>query len=218
VKGDPNASLAGNGMALVRARAMAIRVQEALERLYRLDRTASIEDFVCGAEEGERESLLLREGQGGDIEISVRLPQLRGDGDDLELDTLCQIIEGVSHFVYVAERARTGRSTTQLELELQAEVDKWVVIAQASRSFDASRSARLRARLYEDIVFMHDADDDRERELAERYRIANDTAHGFVRRLEREYLGRARFGELHAELWRFFHIGQEGKLRLGRAA
>jgi hypothetical protein len=218
VKGDPNASLAGNGMALVRARAMAVRVQEALERLYRLDRTASIEDFVCGADAGERESLLLREGHGGDIEISVRLPQLPGDRDDLELDTLCQIIEGVSHFVYVAERARTGRSTTQLELELQAEVDKWVVIAESTRSFDASRSARLRARLYEDIVFVHDANDDGERELAERYRIANDTAHGFVRRLEREYLGRARFGELHAELWRFFHIGQEGKLRLGRAA
>ncbi len=205
-------------MALVRARALAVRVQEALERLYRLDRMVNVEDFVCGADAGEREALLLREGQDGDLEVSVRLPQLSEAGGDVDLDTLCQIIEGVSHFVYVVERARVGRGATQLELELQAEVDKWVVIAASMRSFDTSRSARLRARLYEDFVFVHDADNRAERELAERYRVANDAAHGFVRRLEREYIGPARFGELRAELWRFFHIGQEGKLRLGRAA
>jgi hypothetical protein len=136
----------------------------------------------------------------------------------MNLDTLCQIIEGVSHFVYVVERARTGRAATQLELELQAEVDKWVVIAASMRPFDASRSAQLRARLYEDFVFVHDVAGGAEPEVAERYRVANDAAHGFVRRLEREYVGRARFGDLRAELCRFFHIGQEGKLRLGRAA
>ena len=85
-------------------------------------------------------------------------------------------------------------------------------------SFDARRSATLRARLYEDFVFLHDETSEAGRELAERYRVANDVAHRFVRRLERDYIGHARFGELHAELWRFFHIGQEGKLRLGRAA
>jgi hypothetical protein len=218
VKGGPSSNLAGNGVALVRARALAARVQEALERLYCLDRGANIEDFVCGADAGEREALLLREAEDGDLEISVRLPELSGVDGALELDTLCQVIEGVSHFVYVVERARTGRAATQLELELQAEVDKWVVIAASMQSFDARRSARLRERLYEDFVFVHDAEDGTEREVAERYRVANDAAHAFVRRLEREYVGHARFGELRAELWRFFHIGQEGKLRLGRAA
>jgi hypothetical protein len=202
--------------ALGRACSLAARVQEALERLYRLDHVVSVEDFVRGADSGEREALLLREDSEGDLEVSVRLPQL--PHAELELDTLCQIIEGVSHFVYVVERARVGRAATQLEMELQAEVDKWVVLAASMRSFDARRSATLRARLYEDIVFVHDESSEASRELAERYRVANDTAHRFVRRLEREFVGHARFGELHAELWRFFHIGQEGKLRLGRAA
>jgi hypothetical protein len=204
-------------MALVRARALAIRVQEALERLYGLDRTANVEDFVCSAAAGEREALLLREGEDGDLEVSVRLPRLSEARGDIGLDTLCQIIEGVSHFVYVVERARVGRGTTQLELELQAEVDKWVVLAASMRPFDKRDSARLRAQLYEGCAFVHDADNGAEREFAERYRLANTAAHGFVRRLEREYLGPTRLGELRAELCNFFHIGQEGKLRLGRA-
>jgi hypothetical protein len=205
-------SLEGNGVALVRERALAAKVQGALERVYRLDRVADVGDFVAGAGEGGRESLLLREGDDGSLEVSLLLPILEAESD---LDTLCQIIEGVSHFVYVVERASRNREATQLELELQAEVDKWVVLAAAMRErFDEHRSAALRSRLYERVGYDHDATT----ETGERYRLANDAAHRFVRRLEREYVGRARFGEMRAELLRFFHLGQEEKLRLGRAA
>jgi hypothetical protein len=48
--------------------------------------------------------------------------------------------------------------------------------------------------------------------------VANDAAHRFVRRLERDYVGQARFGEMRIELRRFFRVGQEDKLRLGRVA
>jgi hypothetical protein len=205
-------ALAGNGVSLVRERALALRVQRGLERLYRLIPTADIGDFVRGADMGERETVLVREAEGGELEISIALPAL--GGVDGQLDTICQLIEGVSHFVYLAERARLGRAATQLELELQAEVDKWVVIAASIRPFDAGRSASLRARLYEHVAFVHGA----ESELGERYRLANAAAHGFVRRLEREFVRGARFSELQGELCRFFHVGQEEKLRLGRAA
>jgi hypothetical protein len=204
-------ALAGNGVSLVRERALALRVQRGLERLYRLVPTADVGDFVRGADAGERETLFVREADGGDLEISIALPSL---GVEAELDTLCQLIEGVSHFVYLAERARVGRAATQLELELQAEVDKWVVIAASIRPFDASRSASLREHLYEHVAFLDRA----ESETGQRYRLANAAAHGFVRRLEREFVASARFRDLQAELWRFFHVGQEEKLRLGRAA
>jgi hypothetical protein len=213
VTGEQN--LAGNGVALVRARALAARVQAGLERLYHLDRVVDVEDHILGVAPDRREALLLREATDGTLEIGVWLPELEGAGG---LDAHCQIIEGVSHFVYVVERARTGRAATQLELELQAEVDKWVVLAASIHAFDARRSARLRARLFEDFVFLHDETSETGRELAERYRVANDVAHRFVRRLERDYVQRSRFAELRAQLRLFFHIGQEGKLRLGRAA
>jgi hypothetical protein len=211
VNGDER-RLEGNGAGLVRERALAAKVQAALERLYRLDRVVDVGDFVQGGCEGEREALFVREADDGALEVSLRLPALEGSAG---LDVLCQIIEGVSHFVYVVERARVQREATQLELELQAEVDKWVVLAASMReTFDEAQSAALRARLYEGVAYEHDAGS----EIGERYRLANDAAHRFVRRLEREYVGRARFGEMRGELYRFFHVGQEEKLRLGRAA
>jgi hypothetical protein len=203
--------LAGNGVALVRERAMAERVQEALERVYLLDRVADVGDYVDGTSEGTREALIVRAADDGAIEMSLRLPQIESD---THLDAFCQIIEGVSHFVYVVDRASAGRGTTQLEMELQAEVDKWVVLAASMRPFDVDQSARLRQRLYERVTFAHEATT----ELGERYRIANDAAHRFVRRLEREYVGPARFHEMRAALRRFYRVGQEEKLRLGRAA
>jgi hypothetical protein len=206
---DPR-RLAGNGVELFRERALAKRVQGGLERVYRLDRIADVGDFLHEAEAGGREVLLMREAEDGGLEMRLHLPQL--EEGIANLDALCQIIEGVSHFVYVVERARTQRETTQLELELQAEVDKWVVLGASMRAFDAGSSAALRARLYERVVFEHDG------ELGERYRVANDVANRFVRRLEREYVGRERYRELRTELRRFFQVGQEEKLRLGRAA
>ena len=196
--------LDGNGAGLVREIALATRVQHALERLYRLERAADVDDFVTPAEHGEREALFVRESDDGVLEMQLRLPPLAGG-----LDPICQIIEGVSHFVYLADRAARGREATQLELELQAEVDKYVVLAASVAGFDEVASRRLRARLYDDVSFEHDADT----ELGERYRIANDYARRFTARLEREYLSRARFAELHAELRRFFHLGQGAKLR-----
>jgi len=216
VKRGGASRLEGNGVELLRERNLAARVQGALERLYRLDRVADVGDFLQSAQAGEREALLVREAQDGSIEVSLRLPALEGPWreDGGGLDALCQIIEGVSHFVYVVERARMGREATQLELELQAEVDKWVVLGASMAAFDVGRSATLRSRLYEGVAFADAA----ETELGARYRVANDAAHHFVRRLEQDYLRRSRFGELRAELRRFFHVGQEEKLRLGRAA
>jgi hypothetical protein len=220
--------LAGNGVELVRLAerqrdglpvssntgresTLAARVQAGLERIYQLDRIADVLDYVRSTDEGQREALLVRQGDDGAVEVSLRLPLLEGQGS---LDAVCQIIEGVSHFVYVVERARVDREATQLELELQAEVDKWVVFAASMGAFDTARSAALRARLFEGVTFAHDEDS----EAGERYRIANDVAHRFVRRLERRYVEHGRFGEMRAELRRFFHVGQEEKLRLGRAA
>jgi hypothetical protein len=206
-----SARLAGNGVALVRERALAASMQAALERAYLLDRVADVRDYVRETDEGGREALLLREAADGALEVSLRLPELPSDSS---LDGLCQIIEGVSHFVYVVERARAGRSTTQLELEVQAEVDKWLLLAASMDRFDVERSTTLRSRLYERVTFASERASDE----GERYRVANDVAHAFVRRLERGYVRRARFVEMRAEMRRFFHVGQEEKLRIALAA
>ena len=204
-------ALEGNGVELVREIALASRIQRGLERLYRLDRAADVDAFVTHADEGEREALFVRESEDG-LELLLRLPRLVERTVDVHgagLDPLCQIIEGVSHFVYLAHRASHGREATQLELELQAEVDKYVILASSLSDFDERTSRRLRERLYEDIAYVHDAGT----EEGDRYRIANGCARRFTGRLERDYVTRARFGELQGALRRFFHMGQGEKLR-----
>jgi len=205
--------LAGNGVMLVRERALAARVQGGLERLYQLDRVVEVHDFVEPAREGEREALLVREGDDGTLELRLQLPQL-GDTKDVRLDVLCQIIEGVSHFVYVANRAAEGREATQLEMEMQAEVDKYVVLASSLGASTVEASARLRERLFERVRYTHDAAS----ELGERYRVANDVAHGFVRKLEGRFVAARNWPALRGELRHFFRMGQAEKVRLGRAA
>ena len=204
-------ALEGNGAGLVREIALAGRIQRGLETLYRLDRAADVDAFVTPAGEGERETLFVRESEEG-LELLLRLPQLAQRTVDVEgagLDPLCQIIEGVSHFVYLADRASRNREATQLEMELQAEVDKYVILASSLRDFDENTSRRLRERLYENIAYVHDA----HTEEGERYRVANASARRFTHRLERDYVTRARYRELQGALRSFFHMGQGEKLR-----
>ncbi len=204
-------ALEGNGAGLVREIALANRIQRGLESLYRLDPAADVDAFVTHAGEGQRETLFVRESDDG-LELLLRLPRLADrtvDVDSAGLDPLCQIIEGVSHFVYLADRASQEREATQLEIELQAEVDKYVILASSLRDFDQKMSCRLRERLYEGVDYIHAA----ETEQGERYRVANGCARRFTRRLERDYVVRGRFGALQGELRRFFHMGQGEKLR-----
>ncbi len=152
---DSASSGEGMAAAFVRERALAVRVQSGLERVYQLERVVDVGDFVSGAGRGEREALLLRETRGGargqpassvisngDAEPRRALPDHRG-GEPLRL----------------RRRAGPRRSVArrQLELELQAEVDKWVVLAASMLLFDADCSARLRARLYERVAYEHRA-------------------------------------------------------------
>jgi len=205
--------LEGNGARLVRERALATAIQGGLERLYQLERVADVDAFVSPAASGEREALMVRMAEDGAIEMSLHLPTLgRPDFDvlvDADLDPLCQIIEGVSHFVYLAARATLDRGTTQLELEVQAEVDKYVVLVAALGALDEPKSKQLRGRLYDEVTFT----DARDTEVGHRYRTANRAAARYVERLERAYVRPRRLGDLQRELRRFYRMGQEGKLR-----
>lgn len=195
--------LEGRGAGLVRELALASRVQRSLERLYQLGEGACVSGFAAVGDEGEREALFVREEEGA-VELHLRLPQL---GD---LDSLVQIVEGASHFVYLVDRATTGRETTQLELELQAEVDKWVVLASSLERLDERASAALRARLYDHVDFAHRSGT----EEGERYRVANERANRWVRRLEQRYVRRGHLAEMRGALRRFFRSGQAEKLSL----
>lgn len=191
------------------------RIQARLSGYYGIDDAPVVDDFIEPAD-GGRETLYVRE-EGGDLEVLLRLPRAAlAESRRTRFDDLCQVIEGVSHFVYLAERARRELPATHLELELQAEVDKYVILSRAAGSgrFDPARAARVRARLFDRVRFLHPA----HTETGARYRMANDLAARFAGALEARFARAGRHDRMRAELRRFYGAGQAEKIELARAA
>ncbi|MGE0870572.1 MAG: hypothetical protein AB7P03_18550 [Kofleriaceae bacterium] len=207
------------------------RVQRGLEALYRVETGIEIDDFVVdGAMRDElvssrraREQLLVCEDDG---ELSFGLfiePRVLDNLaahdpgarlDDRNLGDFLLAVEGVSHFIYTAWCARIDRPVSQLELELQAEVDKYITCLLAMVP-EPEVSATLRRRLFIDSVYEADLDG----EERERYRAANDNALRYAAWLEGRFVTRRRIPEMLAELRRFYRQGLAAKLStIARAA
>jgi hypothetical protein len=188
-----------------------VRVQRRIEAIYELEPTPAIAPFVRVDGEDAREQLLVRQSSDG-VDLVVLLPKssavaFLAQDADAELDAYLGAIEGISHFVHLADRARTELSTTLLELELQAEVDKFAILAEAR---DGEALAHLHRRLYEDVRFLHASQTER----GQRYRLANDlAARLWSRLLERE----AQAGRRDM-LKRFYRASQAEKISMVRAA
>lgn len=189
-------------------------VQLEIERVYGLERAPDVVEFVRLGAERSRETLVLRQ-RDDELEIALVLPPVK---DPTELsaphygpsDAWLQLVEGVSHFVYVAERARTQLPATRLELELQAEVDKFVLLAFTGEPLEPRHSSALHDQLYERVRYLHGPDT----EDGVRYRLANDLAARFVARLVSREAPPAALRTLR----RFYRAGQAEKIRLARAA
>src|SRR5207302_5421936 len=124
---------------LVSEQAILGRLQRALEALYRIERGDDVADFVItdeartalGVARAPGEQLLLcsdPERRTLDVGLFVdelALRRLQGSFGEERLPEYLLAVEGVSHFVYVMARARAERPFSALELELQAEVDKY---------------------------------------------------------------------------------------------
>lgn len=195
-------------------RSLPARIQGHLAGLYGVE-APDVDDFVRPQEEG-REVVYVRESE-DELEIAVHLPRrVLGAARTATLDGLCQVAEGVSHFLYLAERARRRLPTTRLELEIQAEVDKFALLAQlreadGSSRFDATRAARIRERLFVDVSFTHEGGT----EKGERYRVANQVAARFAEKAETLAI---RGGAVVRMLRDFYGAGQREKLEMALAA
>jgi len=122
------------------------------------------------------------------------------------------VAEGVSHFVYVAWNTGYDKPVTLLELELQAEVDKYVLCAWLLREQGAGRFPRELHRVLFERAHLDPV------AAAGRiglYHTASNYAARFCRRvaalLERKRNGVAR--DLMAELRRFYRWGNMRKMR-----
>ena len=217
-----------------RSQALLPALQGGLEGLYRVSTELDVRDFLIAPDaraghaptRAPAEQLLVREGPAReDLELGLYLDDAtlerladhdpRCRLDDENLGDFVLALEGVSHFVYLACRARDERPLSAIELELQAEVDKWAVTLLVQWDQRGEPPAGLRARLFRDVSYLPDLSD----EERQRYTLANEAANDYAASLEARFVRRRAVDELRVELRRFYQQGLYGKLdRIGRAA
>jgi len=203
-------------------------LQSRLESCYEIDLPYRVEDFLTTdralAElfDGDhahrpRERLLMQQ-SGDELSMSLYLDAELLDGigeldwfdtmDRQRLADLALILEGVSHFVYMAWNASHHRPVSLLEMELQAEVDKFVTLLMMQDAMSPETNAALHRWLFEDVRFADTLD----AEQRQRYRTANRFAARYCWSLIRQY--RQKNGsDWYNELRRFYRLQHDAKLR-----
>jgi hypothetical protein len=207
----------------VSAGSVLVDVQRRLEALYALPPEAPVTEFLIPADDaaaypgGGSRTLISRDGDGVALGVvlepgvGARLAEQdpRERLDRRNLDSFCTATEEVSHFVYLLFCARTERTVTELELELQAEVDKYLCAAfLLSLQNDGAVSSRLRDLLFRGYRLADAMSDER----AERYHAASQLAWRYCGHLEAAYLRGSRLRDLARESRRFYRLGQREKL------
>jgi hypothetical protein len=211
------------------------RLQRGLETLYRIETHLDIRHYIvseqersrtlddagnrhAGGERRPREQLLVAH-SGEELSLGLYLDAAalanlerhdpHGGLGDHNFGDFCLAIEGVSHFIYVAQCAAADRTVTALELELQAEVDKYVSCVLLAHGRGHPR--HLRALLFDDVQYANDLGS----EERARYQTANQQARQYAGALERRYLlhegGNEVPGMLN-ELRHFYRLSLEAKL------
>lgn len=193
-------------------------LQARLQAIYRVEAPA-VERFLVGPEAaaaaGHRpraaEELLVLEEPDG-LSVGLYLADAVGEGAARgELGPIAQAAEGVSHFVYLSTRAACGRPVSLLELEVQAEVDKFALLLlplPGRRGDRRRRSRALRRRLYERVRYLEHL----AAEELDRYREANRLGAGYARWLEGRYVEEADVEGLLRELRQSYRLGAGEKL------
>ena len=161
-------------------------IQTHLEAIYRIE-APDVTDFQIDADQlaevmgdhlrDAEEWVLVREQEDGlDLAVFVADDHLRalaaaGDLQAAARDAFpafCAATEGVSHFLMLVERMRRAEPVSLLELEVQAEVDKFV----SARLHLPDRADALWRQLFEGAVLAHGLDDAEQVRYLEAGRLA----------------------------------------------
>ncbi len=200
-------------------------LQSDLERRYDVNVPYSVDEFFCndtdtilnclGRHPTATEMLLIRE-DGDNLDLTLYIDKQtmsRFDETNRELSSInrhfseyCAAVEGVSHFVYLTWNAGYNKAVKLLEMEIQAEVDKFVVTA--THSLQQEDIRELLSRLFDNIRYRTDLSD----EERVRYEQANLLASQYCNWLAESFELSAADTALRAELARFYRMNSRRKI------
>jgi hypothetical protein len=208
------------------------RMQSLLARLYDVPVTHAAEDFLIrdraqlqrlvGNQDACADEQVLVVQHHDEVQIALYIDSAvlerltRSDPteslNDTNLADFCTALEGVSHFQYLIWNLDCGRKVSLLELELQAEVDKYVsALLLLSQQAAGRFPATLHARLFDRVGYLPSLD----ATSRTRYEVASRHAARYCRSLDHRFMQRRR---LRLEAWlielrRFFRCGHQEKIR-----
>lgn len=205
-------------------------IQAHIQSLYDLNLDYRVEDFLVtdprfpgrvqdDATRRDCEEKLLFCESDGELLMSLYLDEslidtMRGADpyerlESAHLREFCTAVEGVSHFVYLAFNATHERPVSQLELELQAEVDKYFVVWNLSeRQGRQVGGDALSHWLFDRCRFDPALQGGEQR----RYRRANRLARAFCKRVRSMPSDAGREAAMVRELRRFYRKRHLDKL------
>ncbi len=208
-------------------------VQQQFQNIYQLPDDLSIEDFLINQEAlatvqeeqcnllstAQHRGFMLLFIQGDELHVGVYLHnQLLNNLhrhnpllglDEKNIGDFCIMIEEVSHFLYTTWKARHDIKMTRLEIELQAEVDKFVLcslyLAQHPASLDRLTLMEL---LFESYHFVKNLPE----ESQQRYHTASRLASHYCHFLNRTYINDNHISQLIKEIRQFYRFSQTDKI------
>jgi hypothetical protein len=207
------------------------RLQRHLENIYEVQSGYRVADFLIddpalarrldstpNARDIPEKLLIRQDGESLDLALYLDPDLLRrlDDNDPTEslhgenLHDFWMALEGISHFLYLTWNAGHERSVSLLEMELQAEVDKYIL---AAFLFGRQMRGLVPRALYRQLF--HAARFDARLDAAERYRYhsANYFAGRFCSYIEKEFLKPGARSGLVNTLRRFYRLTQQRKIK-----
>lgn len=204
--------------------------QQQLQTIYEIRVDHSVNDFLitdkmladhlsCESSNNNDERLLISQHEDGidlSLYISADVYKHLENSHPINLvkqgkySEFCLMLEGVSHFLYVVWNANHHRQVTMLEMELQAEIDKFILmqaLVDHEQEYDSIRN--LRNWLFENNAY----DSELNSNELERYEQANYYAAKYCMALQQNYKLSGLNRELLNDLRRLYRMSQQEKMR-----
>lgn len=212
----------------------------AIKNLYNLDSTHRAENFliepnsprarVPAANVGDTQGAVIvkftsREADNVDLGIILGNAIKRGLAEVESLDpklwlqrqahALSVAAEEISHFHYLVYHFEIEKKVTQLELELQGEIDKFLLLFYTVHSAEApagSEALNVFQALFEQLFYQFSWAENLSAEQKDRYSQANAQAKTFIKNFGEAFLKKKSQAECLEYLRRFYRLTQSEKL------
>ena len=208
-------------------------VQQQFQSIYQLPHDLSIEDFLINQETFEtvqekqcdllstihHRGFMLLFTEGDELHVGIFLHNKLIDNlhkhnpllglHEKNIDDFCIMIEEVSHFLYTTWKARHDIKMTKLEIELQAEVDKFVLCSlYRAQHPDPTHRLSLMELLFEGYHFEKSLSE----ESKQRYQTASSLARHYCHFLDRHYMNDNHIPQMIKEIRQFYRFSQTEKI------